>query len=176
MEDEAPIPLLILSVYILQSLKDHRTYIGSTDSLERRFKQHNSGKSKSTKYRAPFKLLFKEEFESGNEAKKGLPGLFDSLFRIVTPLIYLYLWYAIPASIFGKENVDIIALTVSALPVIFIGVISRQTNWSIGGKKGIKGDNIGRKVRATVDRRGSFEFEGIDMDGEKAQTHFIKNN
>jgi len=98
---------------------------------------------------------------------KNLLGVLDSILKLVTPLIYLYLWYLIPTSVFGKENVDITALTLSALPVIFIGVISRQTSWSIGGDKGIKGDNIGRKVRATIDRKGSFEFEGIEMNEKK---------
>lgn len=57
------------TVYILQSLKDDKTYVGFTDNFERRFQQHNSGKSESTKFRAPFKLLFKEEFENSSEAK-----------------------------------------------------------------------------------------------------------
>lgn len=57
-------------VYILQSLKDNRTYVGYTNSFERRLNEHNSGQSKATKYRAPFKLLLKEEFESMSEAKK----------------------------------------------------------------------------------------------------------
>jgi len=57
-------------VYVLQSLVDGRTYVGYTNNFERRFKQHNSGKSKSTKYRAPFKLLFKEEFDIATDAKK----------------------------------------------------------------------------------------------------------
>ncbi|MBI2591011.1 MAG: GIY-YIG nuclease family protein [Candidatus Blackburnbacteria bacterium] len=56
-------------VYILQSLKDNKTYIGYTDNFERRFEQHNLGKSRSTKYRVPFKLLFKEEFKNSVDAK-----------------------------------------------------------------------------------------------------------
>ena len=59
----------MFSVYILQSLKDNRTYVGCTDNFDRRFQQHNSGKVKSTKYRVPFKLLFKEGFENVKEAK-----------------------------------------------------------------------------------------------------------
>jgi putative endonuclease len=57
-------------VYILQSLKDLRTYVGFTDNFERRFKQHNSGKVKSTKHRIPFKLLFHERFSAYSEAKR----------------------------------------------------------------------------------------------------------
>ena len=58
------------TVYILQSLKDSKTYVGYTDNFERRFKQHNSGQVKSTKFRLPFKLFFKEEFETSVEARK----------------------------------------------------------------------------------------------------------
>ncbi len=60
----------MFTVYVLQSLKDFKTYVGITDNFERRFKQHNSGRSKSTKYRSPFRLLFTEEFEKSAEAKK----------------------------------------------------------------------------------------------------------
>ena len=56
--------------YILQSLEDSRTYVGSTNDFERRLKQHNSGQVKSTKHRAPFKILFTEEFKTLREARK----------------------------------------------------------------------------------------------------------
>jgi len=58
------------SVYILQSLKDGRSYVGYSDNFERRFKEHNDGRSKSTKHRRPFKLILKEDFENEAEAKK----------------------------------------------------------------------------------------------------------
>ena len=60
----------MFTVYLLQSLKDNRTYIGFTDNFERRFHEHNAGKSKSTKHRAPFRLLFREEFETKKQAKE----------------------------------------------------------------------------------------------------------
>lgn len=60
----------MFNVYILQSLKDHKTYVGFSDDFDRRFKQHNSGQVKSTKHRIPLKLLFKEEFDTKIEAKK----------------------------------------------------------------------------------------------------------
>ena len=46
-------------VYVLQSIKDKRTYIGYTNNFERRLSEHNSGKSKSTKYRAPLNCYLK---------------------------------------------------------------------------------------------------------------------
>src|SRR3989338_11391291 len=64
-----PLPT-VFTVYILQSLKDKKTYVGYTDNFERRLEQHNSGMSKSTNHRTPFKLLFKEEYKNITEAKK----------------------------------------------------------------------------------------------------------
>lgn len=101
--------------------------------------------------------------------KKKNSTVLDIFLRILTPLIYLFFWYELPLLLLGKEKVDATVLITLALPVMFIGVISKQTTWSIGGDKGIKGDNIGRKVRATIDRRGSFDIEGIDMDEARVQ-------
>ena len=56
-------------VYVLLSLCDDRTYIGYTDNIERRLQEHNAGRSKATKHRRPFKLLFTEEFNTSKEAK-----------------------------------------------------------------------------------------------------------
>ena len=44
--------------------------MGNTDNYDRRINEHNLGRSKSTKYRAPFKLLFKEEYNELIEAKR----------------------------------------------------------------------------------------------------------
>jgi len=55
-------------VYVLQSLRDKRTYLGCTHDLENRIKEHNSGEVKSTKSRKPFKLVYKEEFEDKYKA------------------------------------------------------------------------------------------------------------
>lgn len=55
--------------YILQSQKDKRTYAGYTKDFEERFKKHNSGQVKSTKYRRPFDILLLEEFQTLAEAK-----------------------------------------------------------------------------------------------------------
>ncbi len=57
-------------IYILQSLKDLRTYVGFTNSIEQRLKQHNSGYVRSTKSRIPLKLVHSESFETSAEAKK----------------------------------------------------------------------------------------------------------
>jgi len=57
-------------LYILRSQKDHNLYIGTTDNLKRRLRQHNNGQSKSTKARIPFILIYKETYSSKIEALK----------------------------------------------------------------------------------------------------------
>ena len=55
-------------VYVLQSLLDSNFYTGFTDNLERRIDEHNSGKVKSTKNRAPFQLVYFEGSLNKNNA------------------------------------------------------------------------------------------------------------
>ncbi|MFH1182778.1 MAG: GIY-YIG nuclease family protein [Candidatus Moraniibacteriota bacterium] len=57
-------------VYILQSQKDKRTYVGYTNNLKRRLAEHNNGRVQSTKNRKPFIILFTEKFLTSREAKK----------------------------------------------------------------------------------------------------------
>lgn len=57
-------------VYILKSLKDNQCYTGYTNNLKRRIEEHNSGKSKSTKPRAQFKLIYYEAYVSEKDAKR----------------------------------------------------------------------------------------------------------
>jgi putative endonuclease len=54
--------------YVLKSLKDLLLYIGSTDNLKRRFKEHSNGEVQSTKYRRPLKLIFYEAFSNREDA------------------------------------------------------------------------------------------------------------
>jgi predicted GIY-YIG superfamily endonuclease len=57
-------------VYILQSKKDKTYYVGVTDDLRKRFKEHNSGKVKYTSGRRPYNLLFYCAFFSKEKAHK----------------------------------------------------------------------------------------------------------
>ena len=47
-------------VYLLQSQKDKKWYIGYTNDLRKRFNQHNSGEATYTKNRGPFKIIYSE--------------------------------------------------------------------------------------------------------------------
>jgi len=57
-------------LYILKSKKDSDLYIGSTNNLERRLVEHNSGKNSSTKSRIPFDLIYFEGYKSESDARK----------------------------------------------------------------------------------------------------------
>lgn len=57
-------------IYILKSEKDGRYYIGITKNLGNRIKQHNGGFSGYTSGRGPFKLVYKEAYNTLSEAKR----------------------------------------------------------------------------------------------------------
>lgn len=56
-------------LYILKSKKDNNLYIGSTNNLRRRLKEHNDGKVLSTKSRVPFELVYYEAYKSEKDAR-----------------------------------------------------------------------------------------------------------
>lgn len=55
-------------VYILESLKDQKLYVGYTNNLKRRFKEHNNGKIAVTRDREPFKLIYYEAYLNQQDA------------------------------------------------------------------------------------------------------------
>ena len=57
-------------LYILQSLTNHRYYIGSTSNLKLRIEQHNNGESRYTRLTKPFELVFSKEYSSRTSAYK----------------------------------------------------------------------------------------------------------
>ncbi|MHC4070949.1 MAG: GIY-YIG nuclease family protein [Planctomycetota bacterium] len=57
-------------VYVLISLRDRKFYIGFTNDLKRRLKEHNSGKNISTKSRLPLKLIYYESHLSKVDADR----------------------------------------------------------------------------------------------------------
>ena len=56
--------------YILYSETLNKYYIGACIDMERKLREHNTGHSKFTSTGIPWKLVYKEEFETLAEAKK----------------------------------------------------------------------------------------------------------
>jgi putative endonuclease len=56
-------------VYVLKSKKDGFSYIGSTNDLKKRFRQHQNGKVSSTKSRRPLELVYYEAYKSEKDAR-----------------------------------------------------------------------------------------------------------
>lgn len=57
-------------VYFLQSLIDGSYYVGVSDNVQRRFKQHSDGESKSTSSKRPWIIKRMEEYLDINSAYK----------------------------------------------------------------------------------------------------------
>ncbi len=55
-------------VYILKSIKFKKFYIGVTNNLSERIKQHNDGLTKATKPYCPWKYVYFEGYLSKKEA------------------------------------------------------------------------------------------------------------
>ncbi len=57
-------------VYIIYSEKWDQYYVGSSQDIEKRLLQHNSGKNKSTRGGSPWVLKYSETFDTPTQAKK----------------------------------------------------------------------------------------------------------
>ena len=57
------------TVYVLKSLKDGRQYIGYTADIRRRIKEHNAGRTESTRRRRPFEIIHTEVYDKKEEAE-----------------------------------------------------------------------------------------------------------
>jgi len=55
--------------YILKSLNNSKTYIGSTTNLERRIEEHNNGLSTFSKRYRPWTLIYREEYKDIKKAR-----------------------------------------------------------------------------------------------------------
>lgn len=55
-------PIKFYYIYILRSLKDGLFYIGYSDDLRTRVKDHNAGKNVSAKNHRPLELIFYEAY------------------------------------------------------------------------------------------------------------------
>jgi putative endonuclease len=57
-------------IYILQSAKDKSYYVGYTNNIDNRLYEHNFGRTRYTKLKRPWNLVYKEEYKTRKEAFK----------------------------------------------------------------------------------------------------------
>jgi len=53
--------LFMITVYVIENLKDGTWYTGMALNAEARLKEHNAGKNKFTKGHLPWKIIFTEQ-------------------------------------------------------------------------------------------------------------------
>lgn len=79
-------------VYFLKSDSNKWYYVGSTNRLEERVKEHNAGKVISTNHYKPLKLVYSECFSTEKEARdyekkvKGMRKEKERIIRIIESL------------------------------------------------------------------------------------------
>jgi putative endonuclease len=57
-------------IYVLESLKDGKKYIGYTNNFKERIKEHEKGLSFATKFRLPFRFIYFEGCLNQEDAKR----------------------------------------------------------------------------------------------------------
>ncbi len=57
-------------VYVLQSEKNGRFYVGYAGDVERRVEEHNRGKVRATRYLRPLEVVYSEEYVTASEARQ----------------------------------------------------------------------------------------------------------
>lgn len=57
-------------VYALKSVNKKYIYVGITDNIDRRILQHNTKKSKTTRFYSPFNLIYSEITDNRQNARK----------------------------------------------------------------------------------------------------------
>ena len=56
-------------MYVLINSEKNRTYIGCAKDLLKRIEEHNKGAVRSSRAYGPYKILYKEKFETLKEAR-----------------------------------------------------------------------------------------------------------
>ena len=57
-------------MYVLLSERDKSTYVGYSDDVHKRLKRHNEGRSRYTKLKKPWKLIYYEAYLSEKKARQ----------------------------------------------------------------------------------------------------------
>jgi len=61
---------IMYHLYVIESTKIKRKYIGITDDVQKRLIQHNQKRVRSTKAYVPWRLVYREDYLTKTEARK----------------------------------------------------------------------------------------------------------
>ena len=60
----------MVTVYVLESLVAEKWYVGMTENIRNRLKEHNSGRSKFTSGYKPWRIIYTENVTDFSEGRK----------------------------------------------------------------------------------------------------------
>lgn len=66
---QAGAKVFMIYVYMLKSIQNNWYYIGQTCNLEKRLEAHNNLKTRSTKHKAPFRIIYSKAFTDRRTAR-----------------------------------------------------------------------------------------------------------
>lgn len=95
-----------------------------------------------------------------------------TLCRFLSPIFYLFAWIILlwlARNLLGDNILSNWMFMIISLAIMFIGIISRSTSWSIFGDKGIKGDSLGRYVDFHSGGNPPWDYKIFISDEEKAK-------
>ena len=106
-------------VYIIQSLKDGTYYKGSSTNPLKRLEEHNSGHSKYTSTKLPWKLVYIEELSSKKDMlireknlKRGNAEYFAKLIHGDKSILHLFSWIIIlPRSLCTLRQARVLSMS-----------------------------------------------------------------
>ncbi|MEP7108647.1 MAG: GIY-YIG nuclease family protein [Ferruginibacter sp.] len=64
----------MVTIYVIQSINTNKLYVGMTEDLQNRLREHNAGKSKYTATFKPWKVIYSETAENFETARKEEKG------------------------------------------------------------------------------------------------------
>lgn len=110
--------------------------------------------------------------EYANMCKPSLKVILKGLWDFSVPILYLFFWITmlkLAKEWLGSDILDNNLFLVITLVIIFMGIISKSTSWSIGGDKGIKGDSLGKYVEFHSGGNPPWDYKLFIEDEQEAK-------
>lgn len=95
----------------------------------------------------------------------------EQLWGTIQPIIYFIVWLLGVRFLSEWVNLNTptgVTIALLSLAVLFIGVLAKATNWSIGGEKGIKADTLGKYLEFKSGGNPPWEYRIYPENFEQA--------